>query len=781
MAEINGTINDDVLDGTNDADVILGDLGNDTINGFGGNDVLEGGADNDTLNGGVGSDILRGQDGDDTLNGNAGDDLLVGGAGNDRLNGGAGIDRVSLFDPTGTFGVTVDLRLEGVAQDFGAFGSDTLYSIEHITSTYGDDTLHGNDADNWMWTFAGLDTLFGYGGNDYFTVGYGDKVIDGGSGSDTVEIDDTDAYVPLYGADGITVSLELQGQAQATGVGDWTLTGIENLSGSWGADEFTGDANDNTLAGAGGDDTLSGGDGDDVLMGDGAMVIGHDPANPGAYAFFDDLTGFSFGVVEGNDTLYGGNGNDTLYGGGGNDVLEGGAGGDYLDGGAGIDTMAGGLGDDVYVANEVGDAVVENPGEGTDEVRTSRSAYSLGANLENLTGTSAAGQTLNGNSLDNVIVGAAGNDVIDGKGGSDTMAGGKGDDTYYATHAGDVVVELAGQGTDTIFTPLANYTMTGNVENLVGVSGGAQNIIGNVLDNVITTGTGNDTLDGKGGADTMSGGTGNDTYFVNDVGDMVIENVGEGTDTVRSYISYTLGDHLENLYLLGDAGLTGTGNALDNSITATGGDDELYGLDGNDTIDAKGGNDTIHGGDGADIVRAGDGADLVHGEAGNDELRGQAGNDTLNGNEGDDILRGEGGLDTLNGDAGNDTLNGGGGADTINGGAGRDLLYGGLGNDTFVFADGDTSAARAEADRIFDWATGDKIDLSAMDADTTLGGNQAFTFIGNAAFSGTAGELNYTQAGAFTYLEGDTNGDGSADFSIRIDGTHAFNGGEFVL
>jgi len=121
-----------------------------------------------------------------------------------------------------------------------------------------------------------LRTLFGHGGDDYFTVGQGTKVIDGGTGSDTVEIDDQ-AWVPAYTADGITVSLVLQGLAQATGVGNWTLTGIENLSGSFGSDEFTGDGNDNTLAGAGGDDVLIGGGGNDVLQaapGDDVVIQG---------------------------------------------------------------------------------------------------------------------------------------------------------------------------------------------------------------------------------------------------------------------------------------------------------------------------------------------------------------------------------------------------------------------------------------------------------------------------------------------------------------------------
>lgn len=99
-----------------------------------------------------------------------------------------------------------------------------------------------------------------------------------------------------------------------------------------------------------------------------------------------------------------------------------------------------------------------------------------------------------------------------------------------------------------------------------------------------------------------------------------------------------------------------------------------------------------------------------------------------------------------------------------------------------MFADGDTSAARSLADQIEDFTAGaDLIDLSAMDANTLLGGDQAFSFIGNAAFSGAAGQLHYVQTASYTYLEGDTNGDGTADFSIRLTGTLALAESDFVL
>jgi Ca2+-binding RTX toxin-like protein len=313
----------------------LGTDGPDTISPPG---VVEisGEAGDDVLTGGAGNDILRGGLGNDKLYGGAGHDLLsefsgnYGPFGNDLYDGGLGNDRVSYFLNGGP-GVTVDLRISG-PQDTGTQGVDTLISIEHITATYGDDTLTGNDAANWFWTFSGTDRLSGNGGNDYFTVGLGDKFIDGGSGTDTVDILDL-AFAPSYTNAGVTVSLLAQGSAQATGIGNWTLTSIENLGGWYGNDRLTGDGNANVLAGGQGNDILVGGGGDDVLVGDGAF--GLDENQSVTLRVDPDWVG-------GADRLDGGDGNDVLTGNGGIDILTGGAGKDSF-----IDTRAGFNGDTI--------------------------------------------------------------------------------------------------------------------------------------------------------------------------------------------------------------------------------------------------------------------------------------------------------------------------------------------------------------------------------------------------------------------------------------------------
>ena len=138
-----------------------------------------------------------------------------------------------------------------------------------------------------------------------------------------------------------------------------------------------------------------------------------------------------------------------------------------LDGGTGVDQMTGGTGDDIYVVDNGGDMVTEASGEGTDEVRTTLSAYSLSTHLENLTGLGASNQFLVGNGSNN---------IIDGGAGADTMVGQAGDDTYVVDNAGDSVNENAGEGTDEIRTNLATYTLAAlaNVENLTGTNAAGQ-------------------------------------------------------------------------------------------------------------------------------------------------------------------------------------------------------------------------------------------------------------------------------------------------------------------
>jgi Ca2+-binding RTX toxin-like protein len=286
-----------------------------------------------------------------------------------------------------------------------------------------------------------------------------------------------------------------------------------------------------------------------------------------------------------------------ITGGAGADNLSGGAGNDTLIGGAGNDTMAGGAGNDIYVVDAAGDVVTEAASAGTDEVRTTLSSYTLGANVENLRYIGTGNFTGTGNTLANVLTGGAGNDTLDGGTGTDTLIGGAGNDVYIVDVAADVVTENANEGTDEVRTALTTYTLGANIEKLTFTGTAAFTGTGNALDNVITGGNGADTLNGgagndalNGGAgnDHMTGGTGNDIYVVDAAGDVVTENAGEGADEVRTALTtYTLGANLENLTGTG-SGQTLTGNALANTLSG-------------------GANETLAGGGGYDTYRVGAG------------------------------------------------------------------------------------------------------------------------------------------------------------------------------
>jgi Ca2+-binding RTX toxin-like protein len=348
--------------------------------------------------------------------------------------------------------------------------------------------------------------------------------------------------------------------------------------------------------------------------------------------------------------------------------------------------------------------------------------------------------------------GGAGNDALRGGAGGDVMAGGLGNDTYYVDAAQDMLQESSNQGLDTVHTTVS-FTLATNVEILIADSDAGLALRGNGLDNKIIGGVGNDALlgdngsdfllggggndklDGGAGADVMNGGVGNDRYYVDDMGDAIIDL--SGTDSVYSSVNHTLGADFERLYANSDSGLVLTGNA------------------GVNVIEGGGGNDDIDGGDGSDRLSGGDGMDMIFGGIGSD---------------------------TIDGGAGNDTLDGGIGRDTLIGGIGADILTGGGGNDTFVYQSlADSGIGAANRDSISDFGTGDDtIDLSAIDANTGAADDQAFSFIGAGPFTQQAGELQATFAGGNTLIAGDVDGDGQADFQILLTGNVALQETDFL-
>ncbi|GEO18204.1 putative Ig domain-containing protein [Microvirga aerophila] len=373
----------------------------------------------------------------------------------------------------------------------------------------------------------------------------------------------------------------------------------------------------------------------------------------------------------------------------------------------------------------------------------------------------AGDDTLLGGAGNDRLGGGIGNDLLNGGIGWDTMAGGAGDDIYFVDSLLDIVTEGSGQGIDTIQTSIDLLLLPSQIENLTLV-GSASVGLGNGLDNLITGndrnnrldggsgndalngglgnddlnggagsdalsgGNGNDTLTGGSGADILTGGLGNDLYII-DAQDVVSEAGGGGIDTIQAAVATSLGAGFENLTLTGIGNINGTGNELGN---------------------------------------------LIIGSSGNNLLSGLAGDDTLQGGRG---------TDSLSGGEGDDWLESGGGTTRFEGGVGADVMIGGSGRDTFVFAAlADSGATAATSDTISGFSRGDRIDLSAIDANANVSGNQAFQFVTN--FTGAAGQLQWDRTGTTSYqVTADVNGDAIADFMLSITGSIQPAGSDFSL
>jgi Ca2+-binding RTX toxin-like protein len=317
------------------------------------------------------------------------------------------------------------------------------------------------------------------------------------------------------------------------------------------------------------------------------------------------------------DTIYGHGGDDFLHACDGDDSLLGGVGNDTMDGGFGNDTMDGDAGDDIYYVDSPDDVVIENPGRGTDTVISSADYYALAAGSEvEILKTLGATGNLMGNEFSQLLVGGyqlfgfGGNDTLEGAGVTQ-MYGGTGDDVYYVDEPLDVVIEVVGEGKDTVMAGVS-YTLSAmqEVENLILTGTGNLTATGNALNNKLTGnngantlkgGAGNDVLDGVGGVDRLEGGSGNDTYVLRDETDTVVDSSG-ADDRITSTISRSLESYsgIENLTLTGAGNVNGRGNAAANDLVGNSGKNQLKGLDGNDLLRGAGGADQLWGGKGRD-------------------------------------------------------------------------------------------------------------------------------------------------------------------------------------
>jgi Ca2+-binding RTX toxin-like protein/subtilisin-like proprotein convertase family protein len=796
-----------------------------------------GGDGNDTLEGTSADNELRGGRGNDWIDGGAGADRLSGGAGRDTFvlsASGGGIDTITDFNLledglflngsviTGVSGL-YDADLDGQADDTyvshsgGALvllntafvtaslagtsgGNDTINGTagadvgigdngnDSISGLAGDDALDGGVGDDSLFSGAGKDTVFGGLGNDFINItSTGRGLVDGGAGNDYVAVSGAANPQMLEGGDGVdtifavgvTFSDGFDGQFQ----GFEAIEGGTSISGGAGGQKLdiqtltsigTGLV---TLDGGAGNDTLVGGAGRDLLVGGTER---------------DVLMGYG-----GNDTLQGGDGADWLFGGDGNDTLTGGAGADEFFFGsvsafgldvitdynvlediiqfsptAGLTGLAGGLdldgngvATDVRMTTALGTVGLVNIGAGSASLGGGGADTLIGAGSGFFAMAGAGNDSVVGTAAADTLYGDAGIDLFTPGAGSDIIFGGTDNDAViYTLATQQIVADLnAGyaSGTDIGFDRLFSIegiTGGGGDDILVGTAG-VNAILGGLGADYIEGRDGNDSLGGEAGSDTILGGVGNDIVLGGAGSDFLYG--GTGVDTI------TFADLAAAVVFNAATGYAGSGSVFDfvqefESFIFTGFNDTVIGWTG-PVYDLGSGDDYFS-----------DGAAVANG--------GGAINNTIFAGIGADIVYSGEGNDLVDGGAGNDFIVGGDGADTLTGGDGIDYLNGGAGNDVFRFISIAESTPTAR-DNIDAWNTGDRIDLAAIDANTGVAGDQAFTV--GALASGQAGRLQLTP-GSFSgtnyvLVQGDVNGDGVADFAILVLNATSLAGSDFVL
>jgi len=362
------------------------------------------------------------------------------------------------------------------------------------------------------------------------------------------------------------------------------------------------------LFGFGGNDTLKGGGGaDDLFGGAGSDWTDYSDSPVGVHVFlssgFGELRtaeGVTYSSIENvwgsayDDFLRGTLGANQLVGAAGSDVLDGSLGTDHLDGGDGYDFA--------HYANSAEGVLVSllsNGGLGGDaegDTFTSIEAV-FGSLYDDIISGDHGDNNLFGESGDDRLIGNNGHDGLLGGLGADRMEGGAGNDDYFVDNNLDVVVEAAGNGSDTVYSEITLPSLADNVKTLWLTGMANINGTGNALPNLLRGNDGNNQLDGGGGVDAMFGGLGSDIYVVNNANETAMEYGGEGSDEVRTSVSYTLtaGSDVETLRTTNDNGVTAinlTGNSSGNTVR---------GNNGSNILNGRGGTDTLWGYDGPDV------------------------------------------------------------------------------------------------------------------------------------------------------------------------------------
>ena len=692
-------------------------------------------------------DIIAGTPDADTVTGTTG--------GNDQIDLGGGddvatIDRIAFFiydlvDPFNDyweyFYTGMDSPYQGVLA--GGAGRDTLdvgtrtdppnaspYYFRVEPFSLRETELSGFEVLNLRWQaemsvaqLAGFDEIGGMLSIQLFGSG---GTLD--LGAKTILADSS-----AFNARGLTSGLRFTGSDRS----DTVYDSAHN-------DHLVGGLGNDTFHYSGGVDYFAGGDGFDTLVIEWTGPTSLELETVGVQSTISNGTHFvgfeRYDILGGTqaDEIAGGGGNDTLRGNAGDDVLYGLGGDDQLFGGfvgngskMGIDTLYGGDGKDALYVD--GDSL----------------------------GYGGAGRdTLSGRNGGNALYGGADNDLLTTRGG-DRLFGDAGDDRLVVTDAGGAELH-GGAGNDALVVDVsASYP-------------GSSQLYGDDGDDLLTGDTTQERLDGGRGTDEMRGGLGDDTYVVDRPEDVIIELANQGADTVEVRYSYILGADLENLLLTGTADANGWGNAAANMLTGNDADNRLNGLGGGDTMAGGKGNDIYvvnHAGD--QIVESNaQGSDTALSSI--DYTLGTAVEHLTLLGSADRAATGNTGANRLTGNAGDNLITGNGGAD---------VLKGNLGADTFRYlALSDSRSAATDRIDDFNLSQGDVVDISAIDADAGVGGDQAFDAqIGAGTTFSVAGQYRFSAVSGGFLAEFNAGGDADAEFAIRFLGATAPQSDWFLL
>ncbi|OOR89859.1 calcium-binding protein [Moraxella bovis] len=745
---LQATQGDDVIQGYAGDDTLTGLDGNDRLIGNAGNDTLIGGAGNDRLEGGEGNNtyIFSLGDGKDTIYSHHqnkhdiieftqdihADKVLIKRDYSNLVISYSEQDQITVERFFGDNGLTTNRINQVKFTDGTIWTADDIKSLiaqgtSHNDNIWGydneDDVIYGQDGNDNLYGKGGNDTLIGGAGNDTLNGGAGDDtyVFEGQWGQDIISDNAGTNQIRLEGVspdnlhlfkDGNALVIKQLGTDNKITINhqfadNENITDVRSIQSIIFDKDVVWDANaikqkavigtddDNIIHGFSDDDVMLGGIGNDTLIGN-----------------------------TGNDTLIGGAGNDTLNGGAGDDtyVFEGQWGQDIISDNAGTNQirLEGVSPSDVYlyrdnahlmikqlgsensiqILHQFDDNINHNPissilfADGTiwessifkqlAVIGTQSDDVRHGFDSADIMHGRDGNDTLYGEGGDDILYGEDGNDVLDGGLGADRLLGGAGNDTYHVNESGDEVIENAKEGEDIVISEI-DYTLTQNVENLT-LTNNQQAITatGNNLNNILTGNTFNNILDGREGIDTMIGGLGDDTYYVDNTLDIIIEETGEGYDSVIASSDYTLSEHVENLTLVGDA-IVAIGNDLDNILIGNEKFNRLDGGHGDDTLDGGLGADTMIGGLGNDTYHVDNALDVIIElpDEGYDTIISQV-DYTLVKNVERIILEAGSNATHATGNEldnhiiGNETDN------VIDGGMGADLMDGGLGDDYYV-------------------------------------------------------------------------------------------------